>query len=518
MSEVKLRRVLVLGLDGVTFTLLDPWIDQGKLPNIAALIKSGVRSTMKSALPPMTATGWTSIVTGTNPGKHGIFHFVDLVNQKGRPLSSIDVKAPSLWRILSDAGRFSVFINVPLTYPPQPIKGMLIPGLPVPASALADQADSKFAYPSWLSEELGRIGYEIEPPLHVELMTDRNSKIAFATKVNEITAKHSKLAEALLGNCHWDLFFIVFSGPDRIQHYFWRYLDKSHPLYHEEEALELAQELLRHHELVDSAVGRLVKSACNDDTVVFCISDHGFGPQYNTFFVNNWLLEEGLLRLRRKAVVKRALSSINASPQRIVSLLANSPFRKLLTWLARRVMREGLGTQRVFSFINLSDIDYVRTKAYSPAPNFVNLSSSSPEERTRLIASLKSELEALTDPSTGGRVIDRVLAREEVYSGPHVSSAPDLVLIPAMGFAAHSAFDDKNRVFGSRRFGGVIDEPCGCHNTEAVFIASGRGIRKNTQINRIDSLDVCPTILHIIGITAPDHLDGRILHEIFVPQ
>ena len=156
------ERVLMLGLDGVPWSLLDPWLAEGKLPNLARLIAGGVRGNLRSTIPYVTAPAWTSCVTGVNPGKHGVLDFAVLPRR--RATASTSSTRPRCGR--GRCGRCSAtpgkrvgMVNVPVTYPPQPVNGVLV------ACMLTPSLKSRFTYPDCLREELLAAvpGYAIEP-------------------------------------------------------------------------------------------------------------------------------------------------------------------------------------------------------------------------------------------------------------------------------------------------------------------------------------------------------------------
>ena len=130
------RQVLIIGLDGATFTVIDPLLNEGALPGLARLIGSGVRAELLSTIPSATIPAWPSFMTGKNPGKHGVFDFFSRIpGGKIRLTRSEDIRTRTLWQILSDHGLRSIVLNIPNTYPPQPIDGIVISGMLTPPGA-----------------------------------------------------------------------------------------------------------------------------------------------------------------------------------------------------------------------------------------------------------------------------------------------------------------------------------------------------------------------------------------------
>src|SRR3990167_10880043 len=114
-------RVLVIGLDGATFEIIRPMVKGGKLPNFARLMREGSFGPLKSSMPPITPCAWTNFATGKNPSKHGIYdlEFYKSDPEKGKIINRTFVMAKPLWKLLTEAGKRSVVIDVPFTYPPE---------------------------------------------------------------------------------------------------------------------------------------------------------------------------------------------------------------------------------------------------------------------------------------------------------------------------------------------------------------------------------------------------------------
>lgn len=128
-------RVLVIGIDGATFDLIGPWAAGGQLPYLAQLMVEGVHGPLESTLPPVTSPAWPSFATGKNPGKHSVFDFIRPLGGQFDLVNATSIKARTLWQILSDAGRRVGVVNVPVTYPPAPLNGFIVSGLPSPKTA-----------------------------------------------------------------------------------------------------------------------------------------------------------------------------------------------------------------------------------------------------------------------------------------------------------------------------------------------------------------------------------------------
>ena len=146
------RKVAVFGLDGITFDLIQPWLDEGRLPNLARLLADGASGRLRSYIPPVSASAWVSFFTGANPGQHGLVDFTYPAPDSYRinVSSSHTRTAPALWEIVNQAGGQVGVVSMPMTYPPEPLNGFML------CSFLTPQADSRYTCPDSLKEELIR--------------------------------------------------------------------------------------------------------------------------------------------------------------------------------------------------------------------------------------------------------------------------------------------------------------------------------------------------------------------------
>jgi predicted AlkP superfamily phosphohydrolase/phosphomutase len=150
---------LIIALDGATWDLLDGWIAEGRLPNLARLVAGGISAPLESTIPPITPVAWLTFATSRNPACHGIFDFFRPIRQRYTdliPATTDSNQHSTLWGILSQRKRHVGVVNVPMTFPPEPVNGFLIPGVPTPACADP-------AYPPGLLDELRQHGWDSIP-------------------------------------------------------------------------------------------------------------------------------------------------------------------------------------------------------------------------------------------------------------------------------------------------------------------------------------------------------------------
>lgn len=283
-------KVLIVGLDGATFDLIKPWLLQGKLPNFSHLLEEGSHSELRSTIPSLTSTSWTSFITGCNPGKHGIYDFKEYLpgSYDGPLINSTRIAAPTLWEILGSQDKRIGLINVPLTYPPPHINGFIISGIPAP-----DFGD-KTTFPSELASELKNEVREYE----IDLPWDEIKKSKNAEFLLEGLAKFNSFREEatlyFLNRHNWDFLMTVFMGIDRVQHFFWDCLDSDHPAFNQEKKRRYGSVILNFYQKADTFLGKLLKNL-DEDTVIMVVSDHGSCPAHKLVYFDKWLIDQGLM-------------------------------------------------------------------------------------------------------------------------------------------------------------------------------------------------------------------------------
>ena len=507
-------RVLVIGLDGATWDLIGPWMDAGKLPNLAGLVTNGTTSKLMSTVPPVSPAAWSSFMTGKNPGKHGIFDFTlrDFHNYGMRvaPRPS----EPTLWGLLSAWQRQVCIMNVPQTYPPEAVNGIMVTGLGTPSQA-------RFTHPAALEEILRR--------RHYRMATDRtpqkDAAADFIQDVLQVSEEVTDVAIHLLSQVDWDLGMVVLRLTDEIPHFFWHAMDVAHPAH--PVAGDTGQRAVeRAYRKADELVGKLASAAAGRETTLLVVSDHGFGPLHKDVYLNAWLEQGGFLKMRHhlppQALAARVMQRLGLTRSQMGQTLGRWGMDRL-----RGALRDGLGKWgRVFpndAQLRVGDlVDWSRTRAYSVGyigQIYVNLAGRDPQgvvapgaEYEQTLAELTDALMQMVDPEDGLPVVERVLRKEEVYSGRHLADAPDL-LVQMRGFSyiTRQAFE-----FG--RTGQVFAPPptqeTGGHRPEGILLASGAGILPGQRLESARIEDMAPTILYLLGCPVPSDMDGRVLAEI----
>ncbi|MDP6619628.1 MAG: alkaline phosphatase family protein [Nitrospinota bacterium] len=504
----------MIGVDGAPLSLIEPWARDGHLPGFSRLMEEGAWGPLRTILPPVTAPAWSSFMTGKAPGKHGVYEFFYRTDDSFQtlPVSSRSIDGAKLWDLIGETGRTVGVLNVPVTYPVSRVNGYVVSGLMTPKGtremtcppSLLTEIEREVGEPYRLYTERvhakGRVG---------RLLTDYHAVLDYRIK----TARHLRRAHPT------DFFMVHFFGTDRIMHELWHCMDPTHPRHDASEAREHGGAILDYFRKVDGYLQEVLEDL-DEKTTLMVMSDHGFGPLWNTVYLNVWLLSEGYLTLRPGALtrLKRWLFDLGATPANAYRLLARLGLAGAKSSIDRG-RRDSL--LRRF-FLSFSDVDWSRSRAYAMGNKlgmvYVNLRGREPEgvvspgaEYDALREELTDAFSRLSDPESGGRLFGRVIRGEEAYHGPHLDRAPDLLLIPQ---------DFRNQVLGASDFvSNRFVEPAlgmsGDHRMEGLVMMKGPGCRRGRRVEGARIIDLAPTLLSVMGVPVPGDMDGRVLTEAF---
>jgi predicted AlkP superfamily phosphohydrolase/phosphomutase len=514
-----MSRVLVIGLDGATFDLIDPWVEQGKLPVLSECLKKGTRSPLLSTPLSNSAQAWSSFITGKNPGKHGIYDFFETRGDSYsvRFLNASFRKGRSLWRLVSDSGKKVGVMNVPMTYPAEAVNGVFLSGLDSPG------IDSNFAHPKGLIKEINQQvgGYILEPGIWGHIRRGRQD-IALQ-KLLEMIRVRTATAGYLMKSRDWDLFIVVYTATDKVQHHFWKYIDPARPEYHAH--LPYSNAIFQVYEEIDKSIKKLLETA--GDVSVIIMSDHGAGPSTRrTMYINRWLNKEGFLHYKDSGKVSSRLGQMKYN---LLEQTTNE-IKKLLPRKTKEFMIRMFPKIRdkVDSVLLLPGIDWSRTKAYSrenhpaifintagrEAEGIVELDKQYEDVRNEIIAKLKN----LKCSETGHPIVGEIFKREDIYHGPEAFKAPDIIFQwnqflyvhrPSRSGANNFFLEtlDNKELLSSEN----TTRPSGIHRDHGILIAFGSQFEKNKAIEGARIYDITPTVLYLLGTPIPDDMDGRVL-------
>jgi len=530
-------RVVIIGLDGATFDLIRPWAAEGKLPRLAQLLAEGSAGNLRSTTPPMSPPAWSSFMTGKNPGKHGIFDFTERKpgTYEIQFVSSRHRKAETIWKTLSRVGRRVCVIGVPTTYPVEAVNGVMISGFDAPTM------NDKAIHPPGLYAEIKeRVGEYIISPNVMKFVDDSQTDLAVEAMLQSIDRK-ADIARYLWKREPWDCFMVVFGETDKVVHHFWKYQDTGSPHYEPlPRDARFPEPVLAVYERLDATVGEFA-DLCEPDTTLMVVSDHGTGGSSDKIiYVNSWLAEQGFLGFRGSG----ALGGLHRLRRRLDALAAKGLgrakvwARRLLSPAIRKNLRyrtDGLAP-RFESMLRFAHIDWKQTRAYSEESSFypgiwINLKGREPNgivqagaEYEALRDALIEALRGWRDPETGDAVVEHAWRREEIYHGPWVEKAPDLMigwgLDRGYTYLSRPSYTSKGKQpiqRLDRRESGIskyMMSRSGSHRDHGVLMIKGSGATPGANLGEPGIVDVAPTILSLLEVPIPEDMDGRALIEI----
>lgn len=485
-----MSKVLVIGLDGTTFDLLNPWIEAGYLPNFSRLLQEGAHGVLKSTIPSTTLPAWTSFATGKNPGKHGCYDFRLPTDSLGRNrlVTSHDVPGKTFYELLADASKKVTLINLPVSYPPR-IKETVI-------TSLMTQG-SNCVFPPTLTDEI--------PELEAyRIIAETRTPDA----IRAVEKERFKVARTLFQR-DWDFFFLLFSGSDHISHEMYAQMRQEKP------TTGGGQVFVD----LDNYIGWFMDHL-PPDTNLLIMSDHGFRSYPTIFYLNSWLAQEGYLTLGGDVrpegedfFSKKDISYQENHPRlrRLSQVLFNHP---RLYRLGKRIYH---GLRSILS-INLQlesrGVDLAQSMAYAATNEckgiYINDKERfehgvvGEEEVCALREEIIAKLTRLVDPVTKQPVFSRVWRKEDLYQGLHLDRAPDIVLEPNIfvSFLLRSVEPFENTAVNY-------------HTRDGILLAWGPDIADNTAVEFTEITDLAPTILHMMKFPIPEDMDGNVLHSAF---
>ncbi|GDX82906.1 nucleotide pyrophosphatase [Deltaproteobacteria bacterium] len=498
----------MIGLDGATWKLLDRFILEGVMPNLGRLQAEGVHGPLWSVVPPMTATAWTSYQTGKGPGKHGIYDWTEPVagSYLYRPIDSTRMQSLTIFELLSARKKRVATVNLPLTFPARPINGVAIGDMLTPSKDTPG-----FLYPPEFRATLDQLSPEYRIDTH---LCDREEDVLpFLERLRHLIEERGKVVRHLMESEPWDLFSCVWVEMDRMQHCLWHIFDATHPRYDAGLAEKYREPILDIYRLLDVRIGEMVDRR-PEGANVFFVSDHGFGPCRYKVFLNTWLAQEGFLFFKEGGRDQRN----RLRKVRTVLDRAGVDTRKLLD-AARRFGGDAvLGAGDSLSRF-AAEIDWSRTTAFCHGTNAIRLNLKGREKQgcveaadvDSLVARLSERLLAMRDPE-GNVVVRGVKRRQDLYVGPHVNLAADLLV------AEHD--DSVWFYYSEGEVPSAVFEPSGWasgnHEPDGIFLAWGpdiaAGVRESTSIN-----DITPTLLALLNVPIPDDVDGTVLRDVLRP-
>jgi predicted AlkP superfamily phosphohydrolase/phosphomutase len=479
-----MSRVLVIGWDGADWRILDPMLEGGALPNLAALIERGGKAVLKSTLPTHSWSAWPSFLTGVDPDDHGVFDILERRGGTGRqyPVSFRSIRERTFMDDLARAGVETVVVNVPLTFPPPEIKGKLIAGGVLPKRRA-------FTHPESLERELEEAGARW-PINGTSWVTFRNRPEALLDEADRFIEARQRACEHLLDTTDWQVACMVFVETDRIQHCLSKYVSSDHPDYPELSKTALAARVRDTYRLLDDCLGRLLGRTNPRDLVVF-MSDHGMQSCTGAVNMDRLLERLGFLEFSAsnavlgrmqwgpvRALARRAYDLLGLHGK--VALPQSVNWSKARAYTSVRSTGEGISVnlagREPEGIVDPADFESVRDQVAAAVASFV-------------------------DPRRGRRPVGKVWRREEVFKGRYAAEGPDLLLEPAPLYSLTHA----------RAAVEPADWLCADHRVDGVLAAAGGPAEGSSLPETARLVDLAPTILAAAGAPASVRHSGSVL-------
>jgi predicted AlkP superfamily phosphohydrolase/phosphomutase len=492
------KKVLIIGLDGAEPTILYQLAKTGTLPTFQGLMMNGVYGKLKSTIPPTTLPAWTSSVTGLNPAKHGIFDFflnVDLKRKEIEYANSSKRKAKAVWNLLSQQGKTAVVINVPGTYPPEKNNGVIISGMLTPSLR------SNFVHPSNLKQKLLELGYKIDigNVLLDILLRYENNKFFFLSAIKDLVRKRLNITEYLMKEFDWDFLMVTFVALDRLHHWFWDLMDSTHIAHNPRIAKVMYKHIIEVYLEIDKAIRRLLVMA-GKDTNVIIYSDHGFRSSNKFFFVNSLLFKEKLLKLRDIKIRGPFMQ------EKIFNIAAKLHLEKLVEKMPANLKRK-IAVKMIPSknFFDVFQLDPENSKAFLFS-SFIRFL----EEEENIIQKVQKSIENTTTQLSLGL---KVFKREEIFHGQLLCKIPPLVILSTKDVFVNHLIPINQEFF--MYYSESIKVPSlmrsGEHSLYGILMMVGPDIKRGIKIQNANIMDIMPTILHLLGESVPEYVDGKVL-------
>jgi predicted AlkP superfamily phosphohydrolase/phosphomutase len=495
-----IERLVVLGLDGATWTVLDPMRRRGLMPNLDALLSSAAHGTLLSIVPPVTTAAWTTMMTGCNPARHGVFdhRYYDAAAGRMKVNHSGRIRVPTVWHQLADAGRSVVCLNVPGLYPPPRLKGLVVSGMDAPHLEGALRNHPEFG--ARLRAEVP--GYSLRyfwkhAPQSLEELT-ANARLT--VECFRGRAEGGLLADRMVPD--WSVLMVQFQNLDPFQHRVWPYLNVDetgidHPAWNQAAAEVIGG--------LDSAIGLLCEMADRRGAAVMAVSDHGFGPCQGRIEVNRILVDAGVARL--PGLTGRIRRRLKQGSDR------------LRVWKAKRAHPTARSASFDQSISSQFPFDWKRTLAFAPHQDtaaMVYVNSAARQGLTRHTAPLftprqiddacEAAAQALGEakhPETGRPLFPQIIPTARTYQlDPAREGYPDLIALPDEPYWV------RTRLTGNGSWVSPDPNLPGTHRPQGIFALTGAGLPPGRTIHA-RLIDATPTILNLLGLPIPSFIEGR---------
>lgn len=489
-------KVLIIGLDGATWTVFNDFVLERFMPNLRRLKTQGSWGVLKSTVPPITPAAWTTCITGCHPYTHGVVGFRDFSFKTNtlKISTSASCRVPYLFETLSQQGFRVAAINVPWTYPCRKINGIMVAGYGMPG------VDTEFTYPTDFRDELLQKIPDYRVLADWQKEKDDRPEVfdANIARVERCFQLRYEAAVLINNKIKPDVMMVEFQNVDMLQHFIWPFFDsQSRDLYPGQR-----DRIYKMFTKLDSAIGQLMELAERTNAHVLLVSDHGFCRMKGTIRPNVLLHQWGYLKLQSglQRVIRRVRRNVESIFHKRVEN-AGIEFKTPVNWKATKAMMV-YPAMYGFIYLNLNGRD----------PNHrLNPNSGCNE----MLNDLKKRFQSVLDPNSGQPIFDAVATPKEFFGREDLNPeiVGDLLLIPKDGYILHQTTNTKKQpveITGS-------SDMTGCHCPDGVYVVNGSGIRQNYAM-QTHIVNITPTIYTILGATTPGYLDGQCIDDVFVEK
>jgi len=497
-------RVLFIGWDGAEPALVEPWTEQGKLPVLAELMGRGVGGRIRSTIPAVTPPAWTSMITGVDPGRHGIYSFTRPSggDYGERLVTSAERQTPSVWRYLSEAGRRVGVFNLSLAYPPEPVNGFLVAGFDAPVfnpQICYPQAAFKIAtqgISGYVHEGLGQMRDEVCGGELTKQMRQQRDMLFSLT--DEIPV---------------EVLAVNYNAPDHVHHHAWPLGQPA------EKVLQTGNGAIEEvYQTLDSVLGDLLERYADEDTEIVLVSDHGGGRMQGHVSLAQ-ALEEGGFLSRPSSRKADALTRLRRLARQ---LLPRGLKTHIWSWLGSE-FRGRMAHQLRAGLV--AEVDWSKTSAFPwGSSGFVQVNMRgrepqgqiAPQDRERVLADVEAYLCTLRDPVTGQLPVGDIWRGEEIYKEPRAGYPPDMIVEGAEDeYAVMPYWETWGPEYkgGVRNFTTEGDDFRGVsanHRPWGILAACGPSVKAGVEIPVLSMPDIGPLLLYLAGEPIPEGLDGRV--------
>ena len=454
-------KLLAIGLDGASFELINQFKSEGFLPAFSKLLDEGLYYPLRSTVPPHTASGWVSSLTGVNPGSHGIYQFWDTQSPSyvGRFMGSNDIEVPFIWEILNGSGYSTGLINIPMTHPPKEVNGYI---LTWPLSNTL-----RYCYPDNLIKEIAaHQGHYAS-----DLITMFSGDVDYINEALKITRKRLQTIKYLVQNKPTDFLMSVFTEIDRVSHFYWHYMGNN-------DCDVTLRNAIRDIYIETDWVLSEILELLGKETTLMIYSDHGFEKGALDFYVQTYLMQVGLMYLK----------------------LEPPEYASDDNWFEHKSDNE--------NYI----VDWSKTIAYMAAPGSYGININwkgrqeqgivKPSEYDAVCQKVIKKLSLIVNPLDNKPLFKEIAKSSSIYSGKCSSSAPDIIMIPEnWGIMVHHKITD-GEIFNFE------PDQKGMHSMGGVLLIYGNKVKELCHKPPQDLRDIAPIILDLFDSPILSYMEG----------